>query len=216
MKCLIYCLKGGGIMRFKILALSTVALVSALASAPANAAPWPANYPAIGADLLGPQFIITVTAPNTFTVTLGPSGALGPYDGSDDTYIAVKNMSGATINSLALSSTVTAHGGLFAFDGDGIATFLGSPTGNATDTTGYGGPLSFYNGINAAKTAGTVNFTGGLANGASTYFSLEEALTVSSIQPGIPEPSTWAMMLLGFVGLGFMGYRKSRRTLIRA
>jgi hypothetical protein len=28
--------------------------------------------------------------------------------------------------------------------------------------------------------------------------------------PGVPEPSTWAMMLLGFVGLGF-AFRQSRR-----
>jgi hypothetical protein len=26
----------------------------------------------------------------------------------------------------------------------------------------------------------------------------------------IPEPSTWAMMLLGFVGLGYAGYRRER------
>jgi PEP-CTERM motif len=24
----------------------------------------------------------------------------------------------------------------------------------------------------------------------------------------IPEPSTWAMMLLGFAGLGYVGYRR--------
>ena len=28
----------------------------------------------------------------------------------------------------------------------------------------------------------------------------------------VPEPSTWAMMLAGFVGLGFVGYRRARRT----
>jgi hypothetical protein len=28
----------------------------------------------------------------------------------------------------------------------------------------------------------------------------------------IPEPSTWAMMLLGFAGLGFVGYRRARRV----
>jgi hypothetical protein len=28
----------------------------------------------------------------------------------------------------------------------------------------------------------------------------------------VPEPSTWAMMLVGFAGLGFAGYRASRRT----
>jgi hypothetical protein len=26
----------------------------------------------------------------------------------------------------------------------------------------------------------------------------------------VPEPSTWAMMLLGFAGLGFAGYRRTR------
>ena len=28
----------------------------------------------------------------------------------------------------------------------------------------------------------------------------------------VPEPSTWAMMMLGFAGLGFAGYRKSRKS----
>jgi hypothetical protein len=27
----------------------------------------------------------------------------------------------------------------------------------------------------------------------------------------VPEPSTWAMMLVGFAGLGFAGYRSTRR-----
>ncbi len=31
-----------------------------------------------------------------------------------------------------------------------------------------------------------------------------------------PEPSTWAMMMLGFAGLGFAGYRKSRKAAIAA
>jgi PEP-CTERM motif len=29
---------------------------------------------------------------------------------------------------------------------------------------------------------------------------------------GTPEPSTWAMMLLGFVGMGFAAYRRALRT----
>jgi PEP-CTERM motif len=33
-------------------------------------------------------------------------------------------------------------------------------------------------------------------------------LTISEV----PEPSTWAMMALGFAGLGFARYRTSRRT----
>ncbi|MBN9063940.1 MAG: PEPxxWA-CTERM sorting domain-containing protein [Rhizobiales bacterium] len=34
------------------------------------------------------------------------------------------------------------------------------------------------------------------------------ALMASTITTGVPEPSTWAMMLIGFAGLGFAGYRK--------
>jgi PEP-CTERM motif len=28
----------------------------------------------------------------------------------------------------------------------------------------------------------------------------------------VPEPSTWAMMILGFMGIGFMAYRKNSHT----
>jgi hypothetical protein len=36
--------------------------------------------------------------------------------------------------------------------------------------------------------------------------------------PGTPEPSTWAMMMVGFAGLGFAGYRKTKvaRTALAA
>jgi PEP-CTERM motif len=30
----------------------------------------------------------------------------------------------------------------------------------------------------------------------------------NGIAGGVPEPSTWAMMLLGFGGVGFMAYRR--------
>jgi hypothetical protein len=32
----------------------------------------------------------------------------------------------------------------------------------------------------------------------------------TSASSGVPEPSTWAMMVLGFAGLGFAGYRKAK------
>jgi hypothetical protein len=35
-------------------------------------------------------------------------------------------------------------------------------------------------------------------------------LSISLPLNGVPEPSTWAMMALGFAGLGFLGYRKTR------
>jgi hypothetical protein len=30
--------------------------------------------------------------------------------------------------------------------------------------------------------------------------------------PGVPEPSTWAMMLIGFAGLGFTAYRRTKKS----
>jgi hypothetical protein len=36
------------------------------------------------------------------------------------------------------------------------------------------------------------------------------SLTVSPVSTAAPEPSTWAMMLLGFGGLGFAGYRRAK------
>jgi hypothetical protein len=31
----------------------------------------------------------------------------------------------------------------------------------------------------------------------------------------VPEPSTWAMMILGFFGVGFMAYRRKDRAAFR-
>ena len=36
------------------------------------------------------------------------------------------------------------------------------------------------------------------------------------VSPGVPEPSTWLMMLAGFAGLGFAGYRASRKSVALA
>ena len=36
------------------------------------------------------------------------------------------------------------------------------------------------------------------------------------IASGVPEPSTWAMMLLGFAGLGFMAYRRKSKPALMA
>jgi PEP-CTERM motif len=41
-----------------------------------------------------------------------------------------------------------------------------------------------------------------------------DSISVNAVgfQPSVPEPSTWAMMLLGFAGLGYAGYRTSRKS----
>ena len=41
--------------------------------------------------------------------------------------------------------------------------------------------------------------------------SLSVSDGVGNSPSAVPEPSTWAMMLLGFAGVGFMAYRRSRK-----
>ncbi len=68
----------------------------------------------------------------------------------------------------------------------------------------------------------TFNFTNdsfaglsALLNFGSSVFSSSALLVTTTGRvsvPSIPEPSTWAMMFLGFVGLGLAGYRRTRKT----
>jgi hypothetical protein len=42
----------------------------------------------------------------------------------------------------------------------------------------------------------------------NTGSSLNGHWVTTEVASGVPEPSTWAMMILGFCGLGFMAYRR--------
>jgi hypothetical protein len=62
----------------------------------------------------------------------------------------------------------------------------------------------------APESAFDINDAGLLGNA----FALSWAMTCGNdvIQgqvSGVPEPSTWAMMILGFAGVGFMAYRRN-------
>jgi hypothetical protein len=43
-----------------------------------------------------------------------------------------------------------------------------------------------------------------------TQQALLDNFTVNGDTLSAPEPSTWAMMILGFVGIGFMAYRRKQ------
>jgi hypothetical protein len=163
--------------------------------------------PAVGNDTSGCEFLITVTAASggaatAFTVTAS-SPDQGPYDGADDTLVGVLNMSGATLTSLALSSPLN----IFGFEGDGVCAFISCP--GATDPSGYAPAGVTFSGINATATAGTVNFSG-LKDGSSTFFSLEDALSASQIQPGVPEPATLSLLGAGLAAVYFVGRKRKR------
>jgi hypothetical protein len=74
------------------------------------------------------------------------------------------------------------------------------------------------NGATMYAVAGTEIYNVNLGNGLLTPVlnysghGLGAANGAAFDPPGtIPEPSTWMMLLLGFAGLGFFGYRASRK-----
>jgi len=69
------------------------------------------------------------------------------------------------------------------------------------------GMMSWNSGTNTTATLS-------LADLNSVEFNNDFALADLSLTGGVPEPSTWAMTLLGFAGLGFMSFRGSRKTAI--
>ena len=73
---------------------------------------------------------------------------------------------------------------------------------------------SFFN--DSLNVGSTPYFTGSLSDPTfvpGTYSGANgESLTITDITAAVPEASTWAMMILGFLGLGFMAYRRKQNA----
>ena len=91
--------------------------------------------------------------------------------------------------------------------GDGM-----SPSSGETDCFVWTGASNTWNGSYmksvALSNGGTLDVT--FTN--MTDWNITPKLSVD-VLPSVPEPSTWAMMALGFAGLGYAGFR-SRRTVV--
>jgi unsaturated chondroitin disaccharide hydrolase len=158
-----------------------------------------------------PAFLTTAEALATYFVGHSPTNGIPPWD-FDAPGTPPVDTSAAAIaaDGLVMLSTVAGtSGSLYLTDAENILGSLSSsyldvdPTGESVLIDGYpGGP-------NATNTA--------LIYG--DYYFTEALLRLQNVldgKPGwvlyspVPEPSTWAMMLLGFAGLGFAGYRRAR------
>ena len=107
-----------------------------------------------------------------------------------------------TTFTLDISFTAPAGSGSNTFDADVTGTVHG----------GSGGVT-----INFDNTAETFNYSGGSftvsVNDLSISLGDPNITGTITLTAGVPEPSTWAMMVLGFAGVGFMTYRRKQNAL---
>jgi hypothetical protein len=153
------------------------------------------------------------------------------YDGGLGTVTGSFTLDATTNTSYAVDLSIVGAGGV----NSGSYT---DPTAFGTGTYAIGGGVidATYNTETVSDqvfltypTGGGVLFNGPFGNSSvDSYFSptcggevcgFPLSGTVSSaptVTTGVPEPSTWAMMGLGFAGLGFMAYRRKDRMALNA
>jgi hypothetical protein len=144
-------------------------------------------------------------------------------------------LDGSDYDVTGITGTVQYGGNVFHITG--LYTVAGTPAGAFAEVSGTNFDWFFNNTIH---TAGGLQWdSNGLvftANGQffnlfSDVFDINNALLTSDPALGefagfedtlgagtisaVPEPSTWAMMILGFLGTGFVGYRRKSRPALR-
>lgn len=160
--------------------------------------------------------------------TLGTSTAVD-LDGStwSVALILPGDMSGlATGNPITITPTSATYG---AVDGSGLDITLAAPIVKTWD--GTAGPfketLTTLTEVDRGSNAITFFLSGTVTGGslvdapATMIFGLTQAggpgnvvsasLTNHAVTSGVPEPSTWVMLALGFIGLGYAAVRRSAK-----
>jgi hypothetical protein len=133
----------------------------------------------------------TITTPGVLTVSFSFSEALRAFTTSSNEFAEAN-----------LANTLTVENNL------GAILFTSSPNSvNLSCSSANGSP-------NCSNiSSGTLSVTTEtLAAGTYTLgFRSTSQVNVAGVEPAVPEPSTWAMMILGFAGVGFMAYRRKNK-----
>jgi hypothetical protein len=149
----------------------------------------------------------------SFRFTVDGSANIGPGDGVIFTGPAVPDSPNIDVYT-GFTGPGSFGSGLGRVASSGSGDLVGVASGDRPQLfvpTGYvsGSPLSdtsTYDGQTLATIGATPGkFEWAWGTGPNQNFTLVVGTAA------VPEPSTWAMMLLGFAGLGFMGYRSAGR-----
>ena len=151
----------------------------------------------------------TVTGDHT-SVSVANSG-YSPHSGNDFAYLGDTSDTGSLSQQLAtlagetyaLSYYLASHGDAltsFSVDWNG-QTIAGSQLTNPNS----GGAYVLYSFLVTGTGLDTLTIH---ASDHPSYIALDDVSVVSGINGAVPEPATWAMMLIGFGGIGLAMRRK--------
>jgi PEP-CTERM motif len=188
-----------------------------------------------GGNLIGQSFTLTTTVDtsiignaNSFT---GGSG--GPYSGPSPMTAAL-TING---NTVVFDDHTGPLATFFGINSDGSTTGDGLTKGNNFNQQAfywcgcYGGVqyAAFLINLNATNAVIPADFTTPLPTMGNGDFTLNYAAFYTydgehlnlgidgvNLTAAVPEPSTWAMMILGFAGVGFMAYRRKSKPALMA
>jgi PEP-CTERM motif len=156
------------------------------------------------AGLTGSYLLVTGTtvdyaAPAYSATTRDPSQYLAIEGGDSATLSLGKSYDGVEIyvGSLDSYNTISFSNGL-SFTGGALAAYGAVDDGDQQSISSNG---LFYFAFSPDEAVDSVTFS-----------SSGNALEVAGVSASsaVPEPSTWAMLLIGFAGLGYAAYRKPR------
>ena len=134
----------------------------------------------------------------------------GTYVGWETNFyipVIVFNLAGSpTVNSVNLYVDNSNVGG------------VGAPASITIDGTAYTPTVSAISATSEELTVSGLSLTGSAITvepnaGVQPWIFLSE-VQFDGVGGAVPEPSTWAMLLLGFTGLGFVGYRRAAKSRI--
>jgi hypothetical protein len=169
-------------------------------------------------SLYGPNYWVNcfgancVAAPDTPS-SLTPGQFFAVLPGQSETFSfghAVKDVA-IYIGSLDDENSLTINytdGTTKTYSGDDLAAVSGQSTPIPGGDSTIFGPQTDGRWV---FTDTSLDITGITVSNGSSISS--NSFEIAQITTSVPEPATWAMMLLGFAGLGFAGYRRTKRPI---
>jgi hypothetical protein len=166
--------------------------------------------------------LITLDA-NPLTHGDGGIDAYGQFSGLLADGVSGPAVTGFTDSDAITAAIVAAVGSAFATYSTVSLGLVGSAPSNCSVSLPSAFTGSFDRSIDRSFGFGSVGITGVSAGSCSFDIGLfadgvllaTESDTVT-VTGTVPEPSTWATMLIGFAALGYMGYRKRAKVALRS